>query len=70
MKRHTTKHGPITSRAELKQAWIKCWQDIPQEHIQVWIEHIIVYIKNIIRLEGGNEYKEGRLKGKPKNRVY
>jgi hypothetical protein len=70
IKRYTTKHSPITSRAELKQAWIKYWQDIPQECIQAWIERIIVHIKDVIRLEGGNEYKEGRLKGKPKNRVY
>jgi hypothetical protein len=25
MKKETTKKGPITSNAELKKAWIKCW---------------------------------------------
>ena len=43
---------------------------MPQEKIQAWIERIIAYIKDVIRLEGGNEYKEGRLKGKAKNRVH
>jgi hypothetical protein len=70
MKRQTTKHGAITSRVQLKEAWIKCWKEIPQEKIQAWIERIKVHIEDVIRLEGGNEYQEGRLKGKPKNRVY
>jgi hypothetical protein len=62
MKRYTTKHGPITSRAQLKEAWIKYWQEMPQERIQAWIERIELHIKEVIRLDGGNEYKEGRLK--------
>jgi transposase len=70
MKRQTTKRGPLTSKAALKAAWIKCWKDMPQEKIQAWIERIMVHIQEVIRLEGGNEYKEGRLKGKVKNRVY
>ena len=70
MKRHTTKHGPITSRAQLKEAWIKCWKEMPQERIQQWIERIIEHVQEVIRLEGGNEYCEGKLKGKAKLRVY
>jgi hypothetical protein len=58
MKRETTKKGPITSNKELKEAWIKCWQDMPQEKIQAWIERIVLHIQDVIRLEGGNEYKE------------
>jgi hypothetical protein len=70
MKRQTTKHGAITSWAQLKEAWIKCWRKLPQEKIQAWIERVALHIQEIIRLEGGNEYQEGRLKGKPKNRVH
>jgi hypothetical protein len=70
MKRETTKKGPITSNKALKEAWIKCWQDMPQKKIQAWIERIEPHIKDIIRLEGGNEYKEGRLKGQEKKRVH
>ena len=70
MKRHTTKHRPITSQAQLKEAWIKCWKEMPQERIQAWIERIVEHVQEVIRLEGGNEYCEGRLKGKAKNRVH
>ena len=31
-------------------------EEIPQEKIQAWIERIIAYIRDVIRLEGGNEY--------------
>jgi hypothetical protein len=38
--------------------------------IQAWIERIVINIQEVIRLEGGNEYQEGRLNGKLKNRVH
>jgi hypothetical protein len=43
---------------------------MPQEKIQAWIERIMIHIQDVIRLDGGNEYKEGRLKGQAKNRVH
>jgi hypothetical protein len=43
---------------------------MPQTTIQAWIERIMIHIQDVIRLEGVNEYKEGRLKGKGKNRVH
>jgi hypothetical protein len=43
---------------------------MPQAKIQAWIERIIIHIQEVRRLEGGNEYKEGRLKGKAKARVH
>jgi transposase len=70
IKRQTTKISPITSQAQLKNAWIKCWKEMPQEKIQAWIERTTIHIQEVIRLEGGNEYQEGRLKGKLKNRVH
>ncbi|KAF1985386.1 hypothetical protein K402DRAFT_394729, partial [Aulographum hederae CBS 113979] len=45
MKRWTTKKGAPKSRAEA---------------IRAWIERIPRHIKEIIRCEGGNEYREGR----------
>jgi hypothetical protein len=63
MKRETTKKGAINSRKELEETWIKCWEDMPQEKIQAWIERIVVHIQEVIKCDGGNEYKEGRLKG-------
>ena len=70
MKRETTKHGPATSAKQMREDWVTCWKDLPQERIQAWIERIPIHIKEVIRLEGGNEYKEGRNRGKEKNRVH
>ena len=70
MKRETTKKGPITNEKELKKAWVKCWNDMPQEKIQAWIERIPVHIQEIIKLKGGNEYREGRNKGQEQVRVH
>ena len=61
MKRKTTRKGAPKSRQEVITAWNQTWQDLPQEKIQAWIEHIPTYIKKIIELKGWNEYKEGRL---------
>ena len=44
----------------MEKAWYKAWEDLPQEQIQKWIEAIPHHIKEIIRCEGGNKYKEGR----------
>jgi transposase len=70
MKRETTKRGPTSNGKKLRARWEKCWEGIPQAKIQEWIEAIPHYIKEIIRLEGGNEYKEGRKKGQEKVVVY
>lgn len=71
MKRETTKKGPIFGENELREAQIKCQEEtLTQERIQAWIERIIVHVKEVIRLEGGNEYKKGRNKGQEKRRVH
>jgi hypothetical protein len=60
MKRATTKKGALKNRAEAIRAWEKQWDELPQSKIQAWIERVPFHIQEIIRLEGGNEYKEGR----------
>jgi transposase len=60
LKRYTTKKGAPKSRSEAIRAWEEAWKQLPQEAIQRWIERIPRHIQEIIRLEGGNEYKEGR----------
>jgi hypothetical protein len=70
MKKEITKQGLITDRKKLKARWEKCWQDLFQSKIQKWIKAIPYYVKEIIRLEGGNKYKEGRKKGEEKITVY
>lgn len=60
MKRNTTKKGAPKSRVDAIKKWTSCWNELPQEKIQAWIERIPRHIQEIIKLEGGNEYKEGR----------
>jgi hypothetical protein len=59
IKWQTSKGKIATLNKDLKEAWVKCWQDLLQEMIQHWIENIMIYIPKIILLKGGNEYKEG-----------
>jgi hypothetical protein len=70
MKRETTKQGAFTSAVALKATWLKLWKEMPQRRIQEWIKRIPIHIKEVIRLKGGNEYKEGRKKRQIRNRVY
>jgi hypothetical protein len=66
MKRNTTKKGAPKNREDATKAWEKCWKELPQKQIQAWIERIPWHIQQIIKLEGGNEYKEGRKKDRAK----
>jgi hypothetical protein len=70
MKRETTKRGPTSNRKKLRVRWERCWEDLSQSKIQEWIEAIPHHLAEIIRLKGGNEYKEGRKKGEEKAVVY
>lgn len=60
MKRFTTKKGAPKSRSEAIAKWQNAWKELPQERIQRWIERLPRHIEEVIRLEGGNEYQEGR----------
>ena len=60
MKRETTKHGAASSEKQRRQDWIDCWAKMPQKKIREWIEAIPVYIKEVIKVNRGNKYKEGR----------
>ena len=55
----TIKKGGLKSRNEAEKAWITAWKNLEQKQIQQWIKRIIRHIKEVIRLEGGNEYREG-----------
>ena len=59
MKQKTTKRGAPTSKKELQKKWLECWEELDQERIQRWVNRIKTYIKEIIRLKGGNKYIEG-----------
>ena len=68
MKRRTTKKGAPKNRKDAIQAWKTAWNDLEQVQIQAWIERILIHIQEVIKLEGGNEYKEGRGKDKGKDK--
>ena len=55
IKKETVKRGPTSDRKKLRVRWEKCWEDLPQSKIQEWIAVIPDYIKEIIRLGGGNK---------------
>ena len=59
MKQQTTKRGAVISKKELERKWLQYWEDLDQTRIQRWVDRIKIHIKEIIRLEGGNEYMEG-----------
>ena len=60
MKREIIKKGVLRTRIEAEKAWKKCWKDLSQKRIQRWIERMSRHIVEVIRLKGGNEYREGR----------
>ena len=59
-KKKTTEKGPPKAGKDARSRWIEAWKALPQEKIQAWIERIPRHIKEVIRLKGGNNYKEGR----------
>ena len=59
VKRVTTQKGAPKTRAEAERAWRRAWEELEQWRIQAWIERIPRHIKEVIRCEGGSEYREG-----------
>ncbi|KAL3704224.1 hypothetical protein TMatcc_009915 [Talaromyces marneffei ATCC 18224] len=68
LKKRTTLQGAPGDRKTAVEAWEKAWERLPQHHIQAWVERIPFHIQEIIRLEGGNEYPEGRPQGDVRSR--
>ena len=60
IKRVTTKKGAPQLRAEVERVWQKAWDELEQWRIEAWIERIIRHIQEIILVEGGNQYREGK----------
>lgn len=67
MKKKTSRLGRLKSRAEAILAWNEAWKELSQQQIQAWIERIMKHIKQVIALNGGNEYPEGRRFGRVPN---
>ena len=60
MKRRTTYKGAPSKKAGMTKSWFANWPALDLASVQAWIEALPHNIAEIIRLEGGNEYKEGR----------
>ena len=60
LKKDTTKKGPPSSGKDVEKRWKTAWKDLIQDRIRAWVERISRHIKEVNRLEGGNEYVEGR----------
>jgi len=60
LKRVTTCRGAPRKSKTMKSKWIKAWDCLDMDRIRKWIERIPRHIEEVIRLEGSNEYKEGR----------
>src|ERR1700759_4033984 len=57
LKKKTSWNGVPPTMKQLMKAWRGAWKGLPQPQIQIWIEGIVRNIQEVIRLEGGNEYK-------------
>ena len=60
MKRRTTYKGAPSKKAGMTKSWFANWPALDLASVQAWIEALPHNIAEIIRLEGGNKYKEGR----------
>jgi hypothetical protein len=60
LKWYTTKQGAPQTRRDAQKRWLQAWKNLEQERIQAWIERIPRAIQEVIRCEGGNEYREGK----------
>lgn len=47
------------SRVHLEKDWSKQWREYPMEKLQRFVERLEGNVKWVIRLAGGNDYKEG-----------
>jgi transposase len=59
LKRRTVLHRDYDKKPELRRIWLQQWQELDQKRIQRWVKRIIRHIREVIRLEGGNGYREG-----------
>ncbi len=62
-KRETTRKGVSQTRAQAEHVWTRAWKKLDQSRIQDWIQRINRHIKEVIRLDEGNEYREGKAGG-------
>lgn len=59
IKWETIRKGPLENAKLARARWLHAWKELPQRQIRRWIKRIPRHIKEIIRLQGGNEYIKG-----------
>ncbi|KAI1747042.1 hypothetical protein F4782DRAFT_453155 [Xylaria castorea] len=57
--------GQVSAMTGQPKKWKLKARELPQAMTQAWIERIVRHSKEVIQLEGGTEYKEGREPSKP-----
>jgi hypothetical protein len=70
LKQVTAKKGAPKSKSQAEIVWKEAWDDLEQLRIQRWIERIPYHIQEVIRLEGDNEYAEGKSKNRRQHAHY
>lgn len=70
MKREITRKGAPQTRAQAEHVWTRAWKKLDQSRIQDWMSQIPRHIKEVTRLDGGNEYREGKAGGESDIRPY
>lgn len=48
MKRWTTKNPVPRNRSDATRLWEECWQQMPQEMIQAWIEWLLLVRPSVL----------------------
>ncbi|KAK7178253.1 cAMP-regulated phosphoprotein family protein [Paraphaeosphaeria sporulosa] len=60
IRRHITKEMPqSTCEEECRQQWEEQWNNLPQEQINKWIDHVAEVVRQIIKHHGDNDFHDG-----------
>ncbi|HEX3642355.1 MAG TPA: transposase [Ktedonobacteraceae bacterium] len=59
LKRKTSLHRDFDKKPQLRKIWLQAWEELEQSQIQRWVRRIIRHIREVVQLEGGNDYREG-----------
>jgi hypothetical protein len=70
MKRDSQKYENWEKKAHLSGIWLKVWKAIDQDQIRAWIDRIPRHIRKVIELEGGNNYREGRMDRRTRGQAF
>jgi transposase len=57
-------------KTHLEGIWKIGWSELTQEKIRAWIDRIPRHIQKVIELEGGNDYREGRMDTRTKGKDF